>query len=336
MEKRRLGKTNLEVSIVSLGGIPLQGLTQEEATAVVKAAIENGVNFIDTARGYTISEELIGNALDELGMRDKVHLATKSMVRTYEGMKREIELSLKTLKTDFIELYQLHLLKTKEQYDEVMSDHGAYRALLEAKQEGKILNIGYTGHDAKLLEEILDSKLFDTVQFPYNPIEKQGEALFKKANENDMGVICMKPIAGGSFEKGELSIKWIMENSNISVIIPGMDSVVQVEKNTKASETSLTEEERNEVYKIVQDLGTEFCRRCGYCLPCPQGIDIPTMFLFEAYLKRYDLGDWAQDRYSQVENPASKCVKCGICETRCPYNLPIINMMKRVSETFGR
>lgn len=336
MEKRRLGKTNLMVSVIGLGGIPLQKLNQDESTKIIKKSIELGINFIDTARAYTISEELIGNALSYLKMRDKVYLASKSMVRDYDGMKKEIEISLSNLKTDYIELYQIHLIKTKEQYEKVMSDDGAYRALLEAKIAGKIGAIGLTGHDAKLIEECIDPKLFDTVQFPYNPIEGQGESLFEKASKNDIGIIVMKPIAGGAFEEGELSIKWIMENKNISVIIPGMDCAEQVTKNVNASKEKLTEKDRNEISSIVEKLGTEFCRRCGYCLPCSEKIDIPTMFLFEGYLKRYKLGQWSKDRYSKIENTASKCTECGICETRCPYNLPIIEMMRRVSETFGR
>jgi predicted aldo/keto reductase-like oxidoreductase len=336
MEKRRLGKTNLEVSVISLGGIPLQRLNQEQATAVIKQSIDLGINFIDTARGYTVSEEFIGNALEELGYHDKVYLATKSMVRSYEDMKEEIETSLRNLKTDVIDLYQFHLIKTKEQYEQVMSDEGAYRALLEAKAEGKILNIGITGHDAKLLETFIDPKLFDTVQFPYNPVEKQGEALFQKAADNDIGVIVMKPIAGGAFVKADQSIKWIMENKNVSVLIPGMDCIEQVASNIQASKEKLTDEEREEVKKFSAELGTEFCRRCGYCAPCPQEIDIPVMFLFEGYLKRYGLVEWSKERYAKVENTASKCIECGICETRCPYSLPIIKMMKSVSETFGR
>jgi len=336
MEKRRLGKTNLMVSVVGLGGIPLQKLNQDESTKIIKRSIELGINFIDTARGYTISEELIGNALGSLKMRDRVYLASKSMVRDYEGMKKEVEISLSNLKTNHIELYQIHLIKKKEQYEKIMSDDGAYRALLEAKIAGKIGFIGITGHDAKLIEEYIDPKLFDTVQFPYNPIEGQGEALFEKANKNDMGTIVMKPIAGGAFEEGELSIKWIMENKNISVVIPGMDNVEQIIKNVNASKEKLTEKERNKISLIVKELGTEFCRRCGYCLPCSENIDIPTMFMFEGYLKRYNLEQWANDRYSKIESTASKCIECGICETRCPYNLPIIEMMKRVSKTFGR
>ena len=335
MEKRRLGKTNMEVSVVSLGGIPLQRLNQEQATDVIKQCLDLGINFIDTARAYSTSEEMIGNALEALGARDQVYIATKAMSKSYESMKEEIAISLRYLKVDYIDLYQVHNVKSVEAYEQIMSDEGAYRALLEAKAEGKIKHIGITGHSADIIIEFLDPKLFSTVQFPYNPIETQGEALFQKAVDNDMGTIVMKPIAGGAFDKGELSIKWILENKNISVLIPGMDSMEQVKTNIEATKSTLTDDERKIVNDLVAELGTEFCRRCGYCLPCPNGLDIPTLIIMESYLKRYDLGEWAQSRYDTFNVKASQCLKCGICETRCPYNLPIIKMLDSVATTFG-
>ncbi|OPL07430.1 MAG: aldo/keto reductase [delta proteobacterium ML8_F1] len=334
MEKRRLGKTEMMVSLVGLGGIPLQRVDQEQATQIIKAAHESGINFIDTARAYSVSESLIGNALETLGLREEFYLATKSMHRIYSAMKSEIETSLKNLKTDYIDLYQVHLIKTKKDYDTVMSEEGAYRALLEAKAEGKIRFIGITGHDAKLIEGLTDPEFFDTVQFPYNPVEPQGEPVFRKAVKHDMGTIVMKPVAGGAITDVPSSLKWIKENPDVFLMIPGMDSVEQVIENVRALETPLEEVKRRELEAFAKELGTEFCRRCGYCLPCPMGIDIPTMFLFEGYLKRYNLGEWSRERYSSVENKASACIKCGICETRCPYDLPIIKMMKRVAETF--
>jgi len=336
MEKRRLGKTGLEVSVISLGGIPLQKLPQEQATEVIEASLNAGVNFIDTARGYAASEVLIGEALQ--GRRDQVYIATKSTARDYEGMKSDIDISLSNLQTDYIDLYQLHLIRTMEQYEQVMGENGAYRALVEAKQAGKIGHIGITSHTIEVLEEVLDPDLFSTVQFPYNPVERQGEALFKKAKQDDIGIICMKPIAGGAFEKGELSLKWLLENEDITVLIPGMDTVELVKCNCAVAKPGqeLTEVERTEIQAIVDELGTQFCRRCGYCLPCPQKIDIPSMFLFEGYVKRYNLPEWAKGRYENVENTASKCIKCGICEPKCPYDLPIMEMMERVAETFGR
>ena len=334
MEKRRLGKTNLEVTVVGLGGIPLQRLSEEKAGEIVKAAVDAGINFIDTARGYTVSESYIGAALEKFNLRDRVYLATKTMVRDYEGMKKEIETSLTNLRTDYIDLYQAHLVKTEEQYEQFIN--GGYQALAEAKEAGKIGAIGITAHTASLLEKLLDPEKFDTIQFPYNPIENQGENLFEMANKHDMGVICMKPIAGGAFHRGDLSIKYILQNQNVTVAIPGMDTLDQVQTNTDIAKelAPLTEKESKEIETIVKELGSEFCRRCGYCLPCPQGIDIPTNILFEAYYKRYDMKEWAVGRYKNLAKNASDCVECGICESRCPYNLPIRKMLKRVVETF--
>lgn len=334
MRTKRLGKTNLQVSVIGLGGIPLQRLKEEQAGEVVKAAVDAGINFIDTARGYTVSEEYIGAALEKYGLHDRVHLATKTMVRDYEGMKKEIETSLRNLRTDYIDLYQAHLIKTAEQYEQFMK--GGYRALIEAKEAGKIGAIGITAHTASLLEALLDPERFDTIQFPYNPIESQGEKLFEIAQSHDMGVIVMKPIAGGAFDRGELSLKYILQNENVTVAIPGMDAVEQVKSNALvgADETPLTEGEAKEIQVIVDRLGSEFCRRCGYCLPCPQGIDIPTQFLFEGYLTRYDMKDWAVGRYEAQAKNASDCVECGVCESRCPYDLPIRKMLKRVVQSF--
>jgi len=334
VEKRRLGRTNLKVSVVGLGGIPLQRVNKEEAKDIINKCLELGINFIDTARGYTISEELIGYAIED--NRESWILATKSMAKNYQEMKRDIEISLSNLKTNYIDLYQLHLVKTKEMYEEIMSEEGAYKALLEAKEEGKIGYIGITGHTVKILEEIIEDNKFDTVQFPYNPVETQGEKLFERAQEMDIGVIAMKPIAGGAFHPGELSLKYILNNRNITTAIPGMDKIEEVVVNASVGKSlsPLSKDEIVLINKKIQELGTEFCRRCGYCGPCPQGIDIPTQFIFEGYLLRYELQDWAKARYSQMNKNAKDCIECGICEPKCPYNLPIRNMLKRVRNNF--
>lgn len=335
MEKRILGSTGLKVSIIGLGGIPLQRVSREKAKEIINKTSEMGINFIDTARGYTISEELIGNAI--CNNRDKWILATKSTARDYEGMKKDIEISLNNLQTNYIDLYQLHLVKTKEMYDKIMSEDGAYRALLEAQKEGKIGHIGITSHSVEILEEIIDEGKFGSIQFPYNPIENQGENLFKRAKELNIGVIVMKPIAGGAIDKGELSLKFILNNENVTTAIPGMDRIEQVVKNSQVGSnlTPLTEEENNELMKIAKELGNEFCRRCGYCGPCPEGIDIPTQFILEGYYLRYELQDWAKERYKSIPIKAKDCKKCGACEPKCPYNLNIRKMLERVHKNLG-
>ena len=336
MQKRKLGKTGLEVTSIGFGGIPIQRANQEDARAIIDQMILEGMNFIDTARGYTVSERYIGEALK--GKRDAFILATKSPAIDYETMKADIEMSLSELQTDYIDLYQCHLVKSRAQYDKIMGENGAYKALLEAKDSGKIGHIGITAHNAEVLMDILEEMPFETIQFPYNLVERQGEKLFKRARELDLGVIIMKPMAGGAIENGTLSLRFILENPNISVVIPGMENVELVKKNAFGGNhfIPLNEQEKKEVEAFSAEMGSQFCRRCGYCLPCVQGIDIPTQFILEGYLTRYGLESWAKDRYAGQAINADACIKCGICEPKCPYNLPIPEMLERVHTNFTK
>lgn len=336
MEKRILGRTDFEVSVIGLGGIPIQRVDEDMAVKIIKEGLDKGINFIDTARGYNQSEELIGNALEKLG-RDKFYLATKSMKRDYNGILEEMNTSLKLLKTDYIDLYQFHNIRSFEELDQILSETGALKALKEAKDKGIIREIGITSHSPEILDKAIDTGEFSTIQCPYNPIEQQAEEVFKKAKEKNIGVIVMKPLAGGAITKGELSLRFIVNNPNISVVIPGMDTIEQVKSNTIVGieVRKLTEEEEKELFQEANALGSEFCRRCGYCLPCPQKIDIPLQFLMEGYYTRYNLKDWAKTRYDAMESKASNCVECGLCETKCPYNLPIRKMLKNVVAKLG-
>lgn len=336
MEKRILGRTDFEVSVIGLGGIPIQRVDEDMAVKIIKEGLDKGINFIDTARGYNQSEELIGNALEKLG-RDKFYLATKSMKRDYNGILEEMNTSLKLLKTDYIDLYQFHNIRSFEELDQILSETGALKALKEAKDKGIIREIGITSHSPEILDKAIDTGEFSTIQCPYNPIEQQAEEVFKKAKEKNIGVIVMKPLAGGAITKGELSLRFIVNNPNISVVIPGMDTIEQVKSNTLVGieVRELTEEEEKELFQEANALGSEFCRRCGYCLPCPQKIDIPLQFLMEGYYTRYNLKDWAKTRYDAMESKASNCVECGLCETKCPYNLPIRKMLKNVVAKLG-
>jgi len=334
MEKRRLGRTGLEVSVVGIGGIPIQKISEEETIEMFKTVHESGINFIDTARGYGVSEAYIGKAIE--GRRSNYILATKSTMRTYEEMKADIDISLKDLRTDYIDLYQLHFVKDQEVYDQVMGKDGAYQALLEAQEQGKIGFIGITAHKKEVIEQALKDDCFDTIQYPYNPIERHGEYLFEQAKAQDVGVIIMKPVAGGAFEKGEVSIKFILNNENITSAIPGMETSELVIKNSEIGKNSfvLSKEEKETIEKTVSALGETFCRRCGYCEPCPEGIVISGQFLLEGYLLRYDLKEWAKTRFNALDKSAKDCVACGICETRCPYDLPIRDMLKKVKKSF--
>ena len=334
MEYRILGKTGLRVSRIGFGGIPIQRIDAEGTRALMQALVEKGVNYIDTARGYTVSEEYLGYGLE--GIRDKFVLATKSMSRDKESMARDIEISLANLRTDYIDLYQLHNPKLEE-LDVIFSENGAIQALREAKAAGKIGHIGITAHSAAVFEKALEYDEIETVMFPYNIVESQGEELIARCREKNVGFICMKPLAGGAIEDGRLALRYILANDNVTVAIPGMAEVKELEQNLAAAEDTspLTEEEKAAFEKVRAELGQNFCRRCNYCAPCATGINIPSVFLFQGYLRRYGLAGWARERYATLPVKASACVQCGACETRCPYQLPIRQMMAEAAKDFG-
>lgn len=329
---REFGKTGMMIKRVGFGGIPIQRISQEDTNKVIDELEKCGVNFIDTARGYTVSEVYLGNALK--GRREKFYIATKSMARDYEGMKKDIETSLKNLQTDYIDLYQMHNVKPAE-YDSIFAEDKAYRALVEAKEAGKIKHIGITSHGLETVEKAVESGKFESIQFPYNIVENQADEIFQKAHAKGVGTITMKPLAGGAINDGTLAMKYILSKDYIDVAIPGMDTQEQVRENTAVIDNAtLTEEDYAKIDKIKSELGTTFCRRCEYCLPCPQGVIIPQNFLLEGYYTRYGLQDWAIERYEALgENgKASNCIECGECESKCPYELPIRDMLKNAAK----
>lgn len=329
MKYTTLGKTGLKVSVIGLGGIPVQRTDKAEAVEIVNACMEQGINYLDTARGYTVSEEFFGEAINS--HRDKWILATKSMSRTYDAMKSDIETSLKNLQTDHIDLYQIHNIKTEEEFEICFGENGAYKALAEAKSEGKIGHIGATAHGLEAFERLIrehEDKI-ETLMFPYNIVENQGDALMKECKEKNIGFIAMKPMAGGNLDDTKLALRYIFNNPDCTIAIPGMGNAEEVLSN--ASEEifqPLSDSDLEACEKIRKELGSQFCRRCGYCAPCPQGINIPQNFLFVNYLRKYGLADWAKARYNAMPATAKDCIECGSCETRCPYDLPIREMLK--------
>lgn len=332
MEFKVLGKTGLKVSAVGLGGIPVQRIDIDKTKELIDECIVQGINFIDTARGYSVSEAYLGEALE--GKREHFILATKSMSRDYESMKRDIQISLDQLRTDYIDLYQIHNIKSDEEFNTCFSSEGAYKALLEAKAEGKIGHIGATVHSKDAFERLVNEyeDYIETIMFPFNIVENQGLELMKACYEKNIGFISMKPLAGGNITNASLAIKYIINNKYNSIVIPGMADVEEVRENVKAASLGeLSEDDYKECEKIVEELGDHFCRRCGYCAPCPMGINIPSNFLFVNYLRHYGLADWAKDRYFAMEKRSKDCIECGLCESRCPYDLPIRSMLKDVA-----
>ena len=334
MEYRILGKTGLKISRLGFGGIPIQRIDAEGTKVLMHQLKGAGVNFIDTARGYTVSEEYLGYALE--GIRKDFVIATKSMARTKEAMAADIDISLKNLRTDYIDLYQVHNA-TPEQLQQVVAPGGALEALQEAKAAGKIGHIGLTSHSLDTFKLALDMDWVETFMFPYNIVETQAEKLIKEAAARNIGFIDMKPLAGGAIENATLALRYICANENVTVVIPGMADPKELEQNIAAASDSspITAEETAAFLEVRNQLGTNFCRRCNYCQPCAAGINISGAFLFDGYLQRYGLADWARSRYATLPVKASACIGCGACESRCTYNLPIREMLKKVAEHFG-
>lgn len=331
----KLGRTGLEVNPVGFGGIPIQRISLQDAGDLVEYAIQQGINFIDTARIYTDSEVKIGQILSKY---PQVMIASKSMARDQQTMAEDIKISLENLQINCIDLYQCHNVRSQEELQAILSKDGAYSALSAAKAAGLIKFIGITGHKPALLVEALKSGKFDTVQVPFNIIETEAlEELFPLCQERNIGIIIMKPIAGGALkDHAQSSLKYILSQQE-SVVIPGMDTKEQIDANLSIlNDPTLSASQTKELQDIADSLGSQFCRRCDYCAPCPQKIDIPSMFILNGYFSRYNMSEWATNRYQSLKINAGDCLQCGQCELKCPYELPIMEMLKEVHQNLAK
>ncbi|MDP3058853.1 MAG: aldo/keto reductase [bacterium] len=334
MEYRVLGKTELKVSRLGFGGIPIQRTSQSEANNMFALCREAGINFVDTACGYGDSEEKIGQAIK--GNRSSFILASKSPKREATGFRTDLEICLKLMGTEYLDLYQLHMVNVPEVWAQITATGGALEALLLAQKQGLVRYIGVSSHNNEMLLEMLKTTIFDTVQFPFNVVEQQFLPALQLAGEGNVGTIGMKPLGGGAFERADLALKFAL-NSAITTIIPGMDDATQVTANAAVFPVSvLTNEEKVLLENEVLILGADFCRRCEYCLPCPQNIRIPVIFVLESYALRYGLVEWANERYFGLPTYVDACLNCGLCEKRCPYQLPIREKLAKAASTFAR
>jgi len=325
----------LQVSVIGFGGIPIQGLDFAGAARVLHRALDCGINFFDTARGYTDSEEKMGRALG--GRRGEFWLASKSLARDATGMTAELETSLRNLRTDCIDLYQLHAVGSEKQLEHVLGPGGAYEVLARARRAGQIRFIGITGHSRPTLLKAIETGAFDTVQHPFNPIETEWQDdVIPAAKAAGLGLITMKPAAGGALRNVPAALRFELA-AGMDVVIPGMDSVAQVEANAAVG-MDLREPDLEELRQLDRDKqlwGDRFCRRCGYCLPCPNGLQIPMLLLLQGYWERYGLRDWALERLQGMEKGYDDCEDCGVCVARCPYQLAIPELMRRGAEEMG-
>lgn len=338
LEERLLGKSGMKVKRLGFGGIPIQRLSEKEAISLVQKCYKLGINFFDTARIYTTSEERIGKALKEV--RKEVFIATKTVKRTKEGLLEDLETSLQKLQIKWIDLYQLHMISKKDEWEYVSQTGGALEGLYEAKDEGKIKHIGITSHNPDLMIDIVKEEIFETVMVPFNYLTPEpAKKLLPLCRENGVGTIAMKPMGGGALSSKESALRYTLENNDVDVAIPGVMNVDEVIKNVGVSsqKTALCEEDLETIENDKVVLGNQYCRACDYCKPCPQ--DIPISFVLRAEDQLIRLLGWNKEFNEQIleaENRVTACIKCGECENRCPYRLPIRELLPKKMESLMR
>jgi predicted aldo/keto reductase-like oxidoreductase len=328
MDKIRLGRTELMVSRLGFGGIPIQRDTEEEAIGVVKRCLDLGITFLDTANGYSTSEGRIGKAV--AGRRDKVIIATKTGGRTREEVEKHLKLSLERLGTDYIDLYQFHGVNNAKHLDLVLEDGGLLSIIEEARKAGKVRHIGITSHQMDIAKKAVATDRFETIMFPFNFITHEAaDELIPLARQHDVGFIAMKPLAGGMLDSVEIAFKYLFRFPDIVPIV-GIEKAHEIEEiaGIMKKPLTMTAAEEGEMARLRQELGHTFCHRCDYCQPCTVQIPISTVLTSASFARRIPPERFFGDMVGKAMEAAAKCTECGECETRCPYQLPIRKLLQ--------
>lgn len=328
MNKMIIGNTGIEVCRLGLGSIPLQRIGEQDAIDVVRHALEKGIDFIDTARNYSTSEERIGKALK--GTDKKVTVSSKSILRTSDGIRKEIDKSLEELQLDYIDIYHCHSVATDEDYKRVTAPDGALAGLIKAKEEGVIGHIGISSYNIDVMEKAVDDNLFETIMVGFNIIEPIAyKSVIPKAMQKKTGIMTMKPLAGGVVGIPELALRWALSFPDL-LVITGMETKEQVDKNWAVHEgsTGFTDEEKQQIVSLNKQFENKFCHRCGYCEPCAVNIPIYKILSAKNMVKIHGPQMLTTPDFENVLDRAKSCIQCGDCLIRCPYNLPIPFMMK--------
>ena len=325
MRKIRLGKTELMVTSTAMGCLPVQRCDENYAVRLLRAAYEGGINYFDTANAYTDSEKKIGLALSDV--RDQIIISTKSAARDKAGVLAHIENSLRMMKTDYIDLFQFHQVT---EVPDPNDPNGAYAGALEAKERGWIRHIGLTSHRVNIAEDCIASGLFETLQFPFSYISSERDlALAQKCKEADMGYIAMKGLAGGMLNNARACHAFMKSYDNV-VPIWGIQKLEELEQWLALAEEDpdLDEELSAFIRQERQELSGSFCRSCGYCMPCPAGIEIFNCARMNMLLRRSPWQQYMTDAWREKMEKINDCIGCHSCSSRCPYQLDTPNLLK--------
>jgi len=330
METVRLGRTGLVVSKNGFGALPIQRVGMEEAVRILRKAYDNGINYFDTAHIYSDSEEKLGNALHDV--RENIIISTKAMTTTVEGFWQQLHESLRCLQTDYIDIYQLH---NPAFCPKPGDGSGLYEAMLEAKEKGLIRHIGITNHRLSVAEEAVKSGLYETLQFPFSYLaSEKEEALVRLCEAHDVGFICMKALAGGLITHSDVAYAYLAQFPVAPIWGIQRERELDEFLSYQDNPPALTEERKAFIAKEREELAGEFCRGCGYCMPCPVGIEINTCARMSLLLRRSPSAGHLTESGQAMMKKIDDCLNCGKCKSKCPYGLDTPALLRKNYEDY--
>jgi predicted aldo/keto reductase-like oxidoreductase len=328
-----LGTTGITVPQNAFGALPVQRVPMEQAVALLRRAYDGGIRFFDTARAYSDSEEKLGNAFE--GMRKNLFIATKTMARTPEDFKKQLEQSLTLLKTDYIDIYQFHCV---DQCYKPGDGTGMYECMQKAKEEGKIRHIGVTAHKLEVAFECVESGLYETLQYPFSYLAAPREIeLVKLCREKHMGFIAMKGLAGGLITNSRAAMAFMTQFDNVLPIWGVQREKELTEWLSYMADTPVLDEELTAfIEQEKKELMGEFCRGCGYCMPCPKGIMINQCARMSLMLRRAPSAGWLSESMQAEMKKIEDCIHCGSCMKKCPYSLNTPELLAKNYEDYKK
>ena len=333
MAKVKLGRTGIITEQNAFGALPIQRISFEDAGKLLNRALDGGMTFIDTARAYTDSEEKIGSSI--ANRRSEYFLASKTMAKTPEGFWADLETSLRNLKTDHIDIYQFHCVN---QCYRPGDGTGMYECMEEAKRQGKILHIGITAHKIGIAEEIAESGLYDTLQFPFCYLATERDvALVELCRKNDVGFIAMKALSGGLITDSAAAYAYIAQFEN-PLPIWGIQRESELSEflSYMKNPPKMTGEIASLIERDRKELLGDFCRGSGYCTPCPAGIEINNCARMAQLIRRSPSAGWLTEEWQAKMEKIEGCLNCGKCLKHCPYHLPVPQLLKKNLEDYRR
>ena len=326
--KMRLGKTNLEVNKNGFGALPIQRCTMDEAIEILQKAYANGINFYDTAHFYTDSEEKMGNAFEDI--REDIYIASKTAAETPEDFWSDLETSLKSLKTDYLDLYQFHNISFLPREDDEL-----FKAMLQAKEDGMVNHIGITTHKITMAHDAIETGLYETLQYPFSYLSGSEEIeLVEKCKSLDVGFLAMKAMGGGLIKNSKASFAFLNQFDNV-LPIWGIQKLEELDEFLSYdSNTVLDDKLKDEIEKDKKELGEDFCRGCGYCMPCPEEIKISICARMSLWVRRFPTEPHLTEEWQQTMADTENCIECYSCVDKCPYELDIPRLLKENYEDY--